>query len=106
MRFYPLEKLINLHDAYARSFQIDNYRLLLIQRRGELCLIESHCPHREHPLDVATIEEGMIQCARHHYQFDIRSGRLLLATEDPCRNLRVYDLVYQGNEVGLMLDEP
>ena len=46
MRFYPLEKLINLHDAYTRQFKIDNLQLLLMQRRGELFLIEAHCPHR------------------------------------------------------------
>jgi nitrite reductase/ring-hydroxylating ferredoxin subunit len=105
MRFYPLDKLINLHDSYARSFQIDAHRLLLIQRRGELFLIESHCPHREHPLDVASIEDGVIQCALHHYQFDISSGHLILATEEPCRGLKTYQLIYEGNEVGLMLDD-
>ena len=36
MRFYPLEKLINLHDNYTRHFKIDHRQLLLIQRRGEL----------------------------------------------------------------------
>jgi nitrite reductase/ring-hydroxylating ferredoxin subunit len=105
VRFYPLDKLINLHDSYARSFQIDTHRLLLIQRRGEVFLIESHCPHREHPLDVASIEDGLIQCALHHYQFDIGSGQLVLATEEPCRALKTYELIYQGNEVGLLLED-
>ena len=47
MRFYPLEKLINLHDDYAR---------------------------------------------------------LLQATEACCRALRTFDLVYAGNDIGVMLD--
>jgi nitrite reductase/ring-hydroxylating ferredoxin subunit len=105
MRFYPLEKLINLHDAYSRQFKIDNLQLLLLQRRGELYLIEGRCPHRGHPLDVATLDGGVIQCALHHYQFAIADGRLLRATEERCRGLRVYDLVYEGNEVGVMLEE-
>jgi len=105
MRFYALEKLINLHDAYTRQYKIDNLQLLLIQRQGELFLIEASCPHRSHPLDVATIDQGIIQCALHQYQFAIDSGRLLHATEEPCRGLRVFDLVYEGNEVGVLLDE-
>ena len=105
MRFYPLEKLINLHDAYSRQFKIDNYRFLLLQRRGELFLIESHCPHHAHPLELASIENGIIQCALHHYQFALGDGRLLHATEESCRALRIYDLVYEGNEVGVILDE-
>lgn len=106
MRFYPLEKLINLHDHYTRQFKIDSLQLLLIQRQGELFLIEAHCPHRAHPLDVATIGDGMIQCALHQYRFAIDDGRLLHATEDPCRGLRTFAIVYEGNEVGVMLAEP
>jgi nitrite reductase/ring-hydroxylating ferredoxin subunit len=105
MRFYPLEKLINLHDDYSRQFKIDNLQLLLLQHRGQLHLIEGRCPHRGHPLDVATLDQGLIQCALHHYQFSIDDGRLLHATEEPCRALRTYPLVYEGNEVGVMLEE-
>lgn len=105
MRFYPLEKLINLHDAYTRQFKIDSNRLLLIQRKGEVFLIESHCPHREHPLEVASIENGVIQCALHQYQFSIDDGRLIYATEETCRGLITFEPVYEGNEIGVLLDE-
>jgi len=104
MRFFALEKLINLHDSYTRQFKIDHLRLLLIQRFGELFLIEANCPHRAHPLDLATIDSGIIQCARHQYQFSLQDGRLLHATEEPCRGLRTFELIYEGNEVGVMLD--
>ena len=105
MRFYPLEKLINLNDAYTRRFKIDQFQLLLIQRQGELYLIEARCPHRSHPLDVATIDNGIIQCALHGYQFAIDDGRLLYASEERCRGLRTFAVVYEGNEVGVMLDD-
>ena len=105
MRFYALEKLINLHDNYTRQFKIDNLQLLLIQRSGEPLLIEASCPHRGHPLDVATIGNGIIQCALHQYQFAIDDGRLLHATEGPCRGLRTFDVIYEGNEIGVILDD-
>ena len=57
------------------------------------------------PLDVATLQGGVIQCALHHYQFAIADGRLLHATEERCRGLRTYRVVYEGNEVGVMLEE-
>ncbi len=104
MRFYPLEKLINLHDNYTRHFKIDHRQLLLIQRRGELHVIEANCPHRDHPLDVASIDDGVIQCALHHYQFALADGRLLYASEERCRDLRTYEVIYEGNEVGIMLE--
>jgi nitrite reductase/ring-hydroxylating ferredoxin subunit len=105
MRFHPLEKLINLHDNYTRQFKIDNLQLLLVQRAGECFLFEATCPHRGHPLMDATIEGGVIQCPMHNYRFDVISGALKYCTEEPCRALQVFALVYEGNEVGLMLDD-
>lgn len=105
LRFFPLEKLVNLHDGYTRTFKIDEHRLLLLQREGERYLLESHCPHREHPLDVASVEQGTIRCALHDYRFALDDGDLLFATEEPCRGLHTFELIYEGNEVGVMLPE-
>ena len=103
MRFYPLEKLINLHDNYCLQFKIDHLQLLLIQQDGQLSLIEANCPHRAHPLDAASIGNGVIQCPLHQYRFSLADGQLLQHTEEPCRNLRVWDIAYEGVEVGVML---
>ena len=105
MRFYPLDKLINLHDDYSRQFKIDNHQLLLIQRLGERFLIEAHCPHRGHPLASASLVNRSIECSQHHYQFSLDDGSLLQAREEPCRGLRTFEIVYQGNEIGVILDE-
>lgn len=105
MRFLPLEKLINLHDNYARRFKIDHLQLLLVQREGERYLIEARCPHRDYPLEAADIRNGVVLCAQHGYQFAVDDGRLLLATEETCRDLRTFPLVYEGNEVGILIDD-
>jgi nitrite reductase/ring-hydroxylating ferredoxin subunit len=105
MRFYPLDKLINLHDDYSCQFKIDNLQLLLIQRLAEVFLIEAHCPHRGHPLAGASIEAGYIECPLHQYQFSLKDGCPRQSTEEYCRRLRTFELVYEGNEIGVMLDE-
>jgi len=54
---------------------------------------------------AASIAVGVIQCSLHQYQFALEDGRLLRATEEPCRALRMFSVVYAGNEVGVMLEE-
>lgn len=103
MQYYRLERLINLFDGYRKTFQIDATHLLLLQQDGERYLVESFCPHREQPLNDAAIDNGRIICPHHAYCFELQSGRLLEATEEPCRDLRTFDLVYRDNEVGVML---
>ncbi|MFV8817232.1 Rieske (2Fe-2S) protein [Haliea sp. E17] len=105
MRFYPLEKLINLHDGYTGQFKIDHRQILLMQRDNRCYALEARCPHRAHPLDTASISGELIQCPLHQYRFSLRDGSLIQATEEPCRALRTYELVYEGNEVGVMLEE-
>lgn len=103
MRYYALEKLIDLFDGYRKTFKIDEHNLLLLQEDGKRYLIESRCPHREHLLADADISGATITCPHHGYCFDLRDGHTLRITEEPCRNLRIYDLVDEGREVGVLL---
>ena len=48
MRFYALEKLINLHDNYTRQFKIDHLQLLLIQSQNQGQLVNQL--HQAHQL--------------------------------------------------------
>jgi nitrite reductase/ring-hydroxylating ferredoxin subunit len=103
MQFYPLEKFINLYDGYRRVFKIDQHQLLLLQEAGETLLIEARCPHRGHPLDGAEITAGSLRCPLHGYRFELASGALLYASEEPCRALRRYPLVLRDTDLGVML---
>ena len=103
MRFHSLEKLINLQPGYRRQFKIDNLHLLLLYSGDELVLLESLCPHAGHSLLNAELHGDTIECPRHGYRFRLSDGLLTRATEQPCRNLRCYQLIYRGNEVGIVL---
>ncbi|GAB5449758.1 MAG: hypothetical protein Hals2KO_00860 [Halioglobus sp.] len=105
-RFQALEKLINLSEGYSSRFRIDHLHLLLFHRNGETHLVEATCPHRAHLLDPASIIDGAIECPAHHYRFSLQDGSLINSPGEPCRNLRVFPLVYEGSEIGIMLDEP
>jgi nitrite reductase/ring-hydroxylating ferredoxin subunit len=103
MRFYALEKFINLHDGYRRVFKIDQHRLLLVQERGECYLLEAFCPHRGYALDDAEIVDGQLRCPLHGYRYALDSGALRFASEEPCRNLRRYELIQRDTDVGVLL---
>lgn len=103
MRYYRLEKLINLYEGYCQAFRIDQHHLMLLQIDGVSRVIESQCPHRGHPLTEADVRDGQLRCPLHGYLFDLINGDLLHATEETCRSLKTYELVYQEKDVGVML---
>ena len=105
MRCHPLDKLINLHDGYRRRFKIDALDILLVQQGEQRYLLEAQCPHKSHSLESAHVDERSIECPLHHYRFSLADGLVIASGEQPCRALRTYELVYEGNEVGLMLGD-
>lgn len=100
-RFQPLARLIDLHDGFRRRVKIDAFEVLLAQEGGRCFVFESRCAHQQWPLDKAEIVDGILCCPKHQYRFDLMSGEPLASL---CPSLAVYELIYEGNEVGILLD--
>lgn len=102
MRFLPLEKLINLHDGYRKTVKVDSLEVLLIQDSGALYIVQSRCPHRGQHLEAGTVIGPKIECPWHHFVFDLVTG----AHEGgACEALAVHSPVFQGNLLGIMIDD-
>ncbi len=107
MRFCPLEKLHRLRDGYCQAFTVLGRQLLLIQSEGRTHLISDRCPHAGSSLTKSTIANGCIRCPAHGISFDLATGRPQGgdAVSD-VNSLTRFELVYEGNQVGVMVDEP
>lgn len=101
MRFQPLEKLINLRDGYRRRVKIDQLDVLILQEHGQVYIIQSRCPHQEHPLEGAEVEGRTIFCPLHHFGFDLNTGG---HEGGFCRALQVWQPVFEGAEVGIVVE--
>jgi nitrite reductase/ring-hydroxylating ferredoxin subunit len=102
MTFYPLEKLINLHDGYRQVFRLQGVPLLLMQEEGQRYLLKNICPHKGFPLHTGTFSHGRLRCAYHAFEFDLAcGGRCLQHPNQP--GAALYPLVYQDAMVGVEL---
>jgi len=100
MPFLALEKLINLHDGYRRRVKRDALDLLLLQESGEIYIIQSRCPHREHSLEQADVEDGLIICPLHQFGFRLDTGAHVGGL---CDGLQMWPAVFDGSHVGIDL---
>lgn len=103
MAFYPLANLVDLHDGYRAAFRVHGHSLLLIQDEGRSYLIENRCPHMDAPLVTGQVEGGVIACRAHGIRFQLNSGKPMGPLADTLDCLRLYDLIYEGNKVGVDL---
>ncbi|MDG0992450.1 MAG: Rieske 2Fe-2S domain-containing protein [Luminiphilus sp.] len=100
MAFLRLDRLINLYDGYRKTIRVDQLEVLMIQEGGEVCVVQSRCPHREFPLEKGSIKEGVITCPWHNMAFDLGTGVHL---GGGCDSLKIYEPVFQGNLVGIIV---
>lgn len=95
-------------EGYRRLFRVDNTWLLLLEQGGQRYLVEGLCPHQGQSLIDAAVglhgSEACITCPRHQYCFSLKSGAAAVnSSGEACRALKVYDIVYEGNELGVSL---
>jgi nitrite reductase/ring-hydroxylating ferredoxin subunit len=102
MNFYPLDKLINLHDGYRQVFIVERREVLLIQEEGQRYAIQASCPHRHWPLQSATIQSDVIVCGKHGWEFRLKDGRACNHLAE-C-GLTTYQIGYHDNLIGITLD--
>ncbi|HEX5100003.1 MAG TPA: Rieske 2Fe-2S domain-containing protein [Polyangiaceae bacterium] len=64
-----------LWTGEMRGLVVGGRRVLLVRTEHELCAYEDRCAHLGVPLSNGTLENGVITCAVHQYQYDARTGR-------------------------------
>ena len=52
----------------------EGLELILLRFGSEVEAYLDCCPHEGHPLSLGALENGVIICARHLWEFDARSG--------------------------------
>ena len=103
MKFYPLEKLHQLHEGYCRPFSIAGRELLLFQNDGQTYLINNRCPHMDAPLNRATFTKGSLRCPVHGIEFELASGKAQGALASCLSPLSKLQIAYEGNMLGVIL---
>ena len=68
----------DLAPGTLREVVVDRRRVLLARlRSGEVCAMAPSCPHEAARLADGTLRGDTLDCPRHHYLFDPRTGRNL-----------------------------
>src|SRR4051794_15508595 len=61
-------------EGRVRSVTVDGRSIALTRCAGRLGALENHCPHQGGPLGEGSIEEGLLRCPWHGYDYDPVTG--------------------------------
>jgi pyruvate oxidase len=61
-------------EGRVRSVTVDGRSIALTRCDGRLGALENHCPHQGGPLGEGSIEQGLLRCPWHGYDYDPVTG--------------------------------
>ena len=102
--FYPLVSLADLYDGFQKVYRVENIDLLVCQNEGDVFIVENRCPHMDVSLERATLLAGQgLRCNAHGIEFSLSSGKAKGPLADTLECLKRFDVVYEGNQLGVEL---
>ena len=54
---------------------LDGREIIVTRLAGTVCAVDAECPHRQGSLLKGRLDNGMIRCPVHGYEFDLRTGQ-------------------------------
>ena len=74
MGFQKVAKIEDLWSGEVMGLEVNGERVLLVNVDNSIYAYADLCPHQNSRLSEGTLTEKILRCARHHWEFDVRSG--------------------------------
>ena len=101
--FIPLANLTDLYDGYQKPVSVAGKSYVLLQAEGQVYLLENRCPHMDAPLSGGQIQGTLLRCRAHGIGFSLLTGRAEGSLSESMDCLKFFPLVYEGDMIGVDL---
>jgi len=86
----PVGGIDDIFEGFINKADACGIKLILLQIDGELFAYEDACPHERHPLSLGELEGDILTCAKHLWEFEIRTGKHISRINRPKCDLRSF----------------
>lgn len=93
---FRVASIDELPDDVGLVVEIEGKRLALFRYQGKVFAVDEVCPHRGGPLHEGTVQEGVLACPWHLWQFDLKTGE---SPVNPLSRIRVYRVSVEEGDV-------
>ena len=96
MAFLRAAKKDEIPDGTIREFQVDGTTIAVANVGGTLYAINNTCLHRGGPLGQGELEEKIVTCPWHGWQYDVTSGKVEM---NPSVGVETYAVEVRGEDI-------
>lgn len=101
MSFQKVASLDDLWSGEMMGLEVDGNSILLINMDNHIYAYADACPHQKSRLSEGSLMGKTLRCARHHWEFDVRTGRGV-NPQNAC--LRVFPVAFESRDILVDLD--
>lgn len=73
-----------------KAVSVDGTKLVLLNVDGQIVAYQDRCPHEQYPLSLGELDDCILTCSKHLWEFDAKTGRNLSGGVGAGRDLRQY----------------
>ena len=96
MAFLRAAKKDEVPDGTIREFQLDGRTVAVANVAGRLYAIDNTCLHRGGPLGQGELEDNVVTCPWHGWQYDVTTGKV---TANPAVGVKTYPVELRGDDI-------
>lgn len=96
MSFIKIAKTSDVAPGTSKRIETAGKEIALFNVDGQFLALDDTCPHRGGPLSEGFVEEGVVSCPWHGWQFKVADGECLT---DPSVCQTKYETKVEGDDV-------
>lgn len=96
LKFFKVLKDAALKEGQGRVVRAGLKKIALFRRDGEIFAIQDFCPHAGGSLGSGEFKNGVVNCPRHGWGFDVATGACLT---NPLYEARCYPTRLEGDYI-------
>jgi NAD(P)H-dependent nitrite reductase small subunit len=97
-----IAKVNDVEEGKGKIVEINGKTLALFKLNGQVYAIENTCAHRGGPLGEGEIQDKIVTCPWHGWQFDVTNGQSVMM---PGMSVKSYKVEVKGEDIVINIEE-
>jgi nitrite reductase (NADH) small subunit len=102
-RYETVARIDDVEPGTVRMVRVDDREIALARVDGEFYATQGHCLHLQGPLGEGRLEDHVLTCPWHGWQYDVRTGENEF---DRAIQLETYEVRVEDGDVKVALSAP
>jgi nitrite reductase/ring-hydroxylating ferredoxin subunit len=99
---YRVASVDKFPERQGLSVEVQGKSIAVFRLNGKFFAVDDACPHKGGSLHEGPVNEGVVSCPWHQWQFDLRTG---VSPLNPLSKIETYRTWMEGNDIYIEIKE-